>query len=86
MLIEDISRTFKRVNIQFRNFLTFPKYQKQEFYVFDVTAGSRHVRNVRNYCKEFIKAQVSDRVVLSTMTNSYIETIKAGYIEADDDI
>ena len=43
-------------------------------------------RRVRNYCKEFIKAQVSDRVVLSTMTNSYIETIKAGYIEADDDI
>ena len=27
----DISRTFERVNIQFRNFLTFPKYQKQKF-------------------------------------------------------
>ena len=28
----DISRTFKRVHVQFWNFLTFPKYQKQKFW------------------------------------------------------
>ena len=28
----DISRTFKRVKVQFWNFLTFPKYQKQKFW------------------------------------------------------
>ena len=28
----DISRTFKQVDVQFWNFLTFPKYQKQKFW------------------------------------------------------
>ena len=28
----EISRTFKRVHVQFWNFLTFPKFQKQKFW------------------------------------------------------
>ena len=36
----DISRTFKRVNIPFRNFLTFPKYEKQKYVCTGCLAGT----------------------------------------------